>query len=963
MATLVATSPLRMPSNTPDDELFDISSLHAKFSACNPFDTGSDDEELLPEDAPDYYNSTEEKKIPEGQRLVIHIPEKTTSPFANKIFKEPVDINLVDNLLHGSLIDEDLRKKMYTYRATIKNGKAHVKYKQSNDFTFGRFNPVQGAGLHNISRRIRHTLAQGRYVDVDMKNCHPVLLLQILEANNYEGPVNCLSRYISNRDDVFAIIINDYHLHDHPRGRDAAKSLVLQTCFSGHGSKWREEYGVASDNDCLFIKELQKEIKYIENFIVHNNPALFDICKKHNIAKNKNYNHGATTLAHFLQTKENMILECIYNYCKDKQYIIGDVCALCNDGIMLEKHLYHDGIPAEFNEAVLEHLGLDVAFEVKPFDEAYSIEECNRARYFNNWKQDILDSDYATFFCELYGHDFVVKGMLDNKQLPYKFNGVTWIKDESKTNLIINDSIVNEFSPYIEGRVNKVQKTIDGFIEQYALLESHEAKDNLLEKAIKALGATVVEATTKKQKEMHKCQLYLETCALRLSCYLREIKRYLKINNKRQGLVKEIIRHLCCTTGHVEFDQRPNFFAFNNKIKNLYTGEWVEHNRFLYVSKTTGYDWCEPTPQARTKMQKILREIFPDKEVRDYSLVCLSTGLEGRQLPYLFICTGAGGNGKTFLFELLSFSIGDYAYKLPSEALLKPLGMQANPAIALMHLMRFVYAEEPKKGEKLVTSTITELTGGTTLNTRVCHSNEVTQTLLLTMFLLCNTIPLLDDTGDHTERRVKVIPFSSSFKDAEKFARIPGTEAEKNAKNIYKADSEYKLSSFKLFHRCALLEILFESFMTYKNENFQLPKQPLAVCQATQAHQQDSDEIYSWFSEHYERIEYDDIATDNIIKLKDLYTIFKVEYKDVWEAADRPKAKTFLASFKKNKLDTMLNERYFERDEYYPIPGHSKQQAKSPLLLGFKERDDQEEYEHKGNQEEPPTVRRRSLFV
>jgi phage/plasmid-associated DNA primase len=53
--------------------------------------------------------------------------------------------------------------------------------------------------------------------------------------------------------------------------------------------------------------------------------------------------------------------------------------------------------------------------------------------------------------------------------------------------------------------------------------------------------------------------------------------------------------------------------------------------------------------------------------IRDYYLEILCTGLSGLQLENLFICTGAGGNGKGLLNSLMIKCFGDYGYIIPSK--------------------------------------------------------------------------------------------------------------------------------------------------------------------------------------------------------------------------------------------------------------------------------------------------------
>jgi hypothetical protein len=79
--------------------------------------------------------------------------------------------------------------------------------------------------------------------------------------------------------------------------------------------------------------------------------------------------------------------------------------------------------------------------------------------------------------------------------------------------------------------------------------------------------------------------------------------------------------------------------------------------------------------------------------------------------------------------------------------------------------------------------------------------------------------------------------------------------------------------------------------------------------------------------------------------LSDLYDTFKLEHKDVFEAAKRPNN----PSFKKRKLDMLLNGRFYERNERYKLPGlNATYVARGPLLLGFQERNVAEEYEVSG---------------
>ena len=90
-----------------------------------------------------------------------------------------------------------------------------------------------------------------------MRNCQPVLLLQILEANKYSGSVNCLRQYVNDRERVFEIIVNDYDLTGdtwpNNKSRDAAKQLVLRILFNGTAERWMMDHRVDPNLNCIFI--------------------------------------------------------------------------------------------------------------------------------------------------------------------------------------------------------------------------------------------------------------------------------------------------------------------------------------------------------------------------------------------------------------------------------------------------------------------------------------------------------------------------------------------------------------------------------------------------------------------------------------------------------------------------------------------------------------------------------------
>ena len=109
----------------------------------------------------------------------------------NVELKEHVDTNVLDKLIHSTLLKNKFNNPMAKIHKTEKNqlikhkklitndGYALVRYNRVINMNCGRVNPKNSLGLFSIRREIRHTLSKQRYVDLDIDNCHPVILNQI----------------------------------------------------------------------------------------------------------------------------------------------------------------------------------------------------------------------------------------------------------------------------------------------------------------------------------------------------------------------------------------------------------------------------------------------------------------------------------------------------------------------------------------------------------------------------------------------------------------------------------------------------------------------------------------------------------------------------------------------------------------------------------------------------------------
>jgi phage/plasmid-associated DNA primase len=845
---------------------------------------------------------------------------------------EPVDVSILDklinsHLLRGSELYEQFKfnnkfktekQQLLKYRELIEDGRAKVVYKRSNN-PFGRSNPDNGLGLFQIRREIRHTLTSDSMEDIDIDNCHPVLLEQILTFNN----INCdnLRRYIENRNEYLKKVQDHYSIDKLPEViknphllKDIAKNLFIRILYSGGVYRWKNDNNIKNNIPTPdFITDLENEIKIINEKIVEANPELVDIIKKLKIDSGKmdkdgfcpqtieekeegkpkrKYNINGSVSSYFLQEKEITILSHIFLYCKEKNYIKNDNCVLCADGIMIEKYLYKPELLNELKDIIKLKTGFIVNFSNKVMDQGYNKILDDRLN-FDLYTPIFTSGLLADYFKVIYANKFINV----NNQV-YIYTGVYWKKEEDKKNSTLHNFIDSIFFKHLLDYISK--------------------KINLQNKYIGALPNT-----EENEMQLQSLRDELE----KMTEFLKNITNGLRKVKQRKDLVEDIINKI--TVNYIEFDKYPFYYTFKNKIWDLQNKNWIEPRYNQYISMTTGWDWCDYYPESNiNELDSLINTIFPVEDVKKHYLMALSTGLYGQQIEKLFIATGRGGNGKSLLNGLMMTASGEYAYKLPSNVLLNSIKEGPNPEVAGMDLKRFVLVQEPDNNKVICSSTLKEITGDPTLNARKCHSNNTKTTLLLSLFLECNDELKMDEINDAVIRRVDVTPFVSKFVSQSVYNEIP--EATRKEKNIMIGNAYYKSVEFQQKYKQALIQTLFNYFDEFKNDGFEFKQLPKECKEATKEYMALSDDIYTWFAEFYEK-ETGEEDKKSFIYYDDLFEIF-TQSKLYNNMTKKDKRDYNLKKFTKKIDESMYFTPYIrKRDTKYEGIKH-----KRTYIVGFK---------------------------
>lgn len=116
------------------------------------------------------------------------------------------------------------KKTIHTNLTKLLNSKrslspsVHYKYSKGMEGCGRKFSI--GVSLQTISRVIRHTISKDIYTDVDIVNCHPVILLKYCRDNNLK--CETIQAYNDNRDHYLNQLVDKYKI-----SRDDAKKEFL----------------------------------------------------------------------------------------------------------------------------------------------------------------------------------------------------------------------------------------------------------------------------------------------------------------------------------------------------------------------------------------------------------------------------------------------------------------------------------------------------------------------------------------------------------------------------------------------------------------------------------------------------------------------------------------------------------------------------------------------------------------
>ncbi len=270
----------------------------------------------------------------------------------------------------------------------------------------------------------------------------------------------------------------------------------------------------------------------------------------------------------------------------------------------------------------------------------------------------------------------------------------------------------------------------------------------------------------------------------------------------------------------VEFDKRPELFAFKNRIFDLNSGTWITPSPDMYVSITCGYDWTDVGNSEIEEMERWVHELFDSSEKTEYVLKLMSSCLyrHNREEKAHFLL-GRGRNGKGTLKEMMSAALGGYAGKMELSYFTQPDKYcgAANPHLYNLKDSRVIWCDEAETDGRVVgkfsTGKLKSLTGRDKIKARPLYSGEEAEFEAGHLVALVNEMPGFTSFDFALLTRLVCVRFPYVF--------MPSGEYNETDPTHKKQDPRIKERVVE--RRNVFIALLLKWYIRYDKEGLELP--------------------------------------------------------------------------------------------------------------------------------------------
>lgn len=260
----------------------------------------------------------------------------------------------------------------------------------------------------------------------------------------------------------------------------------------------------------------------------------------------------------------------------------------------------------------------------------------------------------------------------------------------------------------------------------------------------------------------------LEKAVEALRKWERQCRNRRTIDNMLATAAKDARFHVLAS----ELDRDPWLLGVENGVVDLRTGQLRKTARDEFVTKRAPIAFNVDAKAPR--WQRFIEEITgaPTAGAAFTARPTLAAYLQ-RALGYsltgstaeqkMFICIGAGSNGKNVLLDMFQWIAGDHCQTIPPEALMATRhdndAERPSPTAASLAGARTAISSESKDGQKLDVALVKRHTGGGYMTARLMRENTFRFEITHKLWLMTNHRPALDHLDDAMRGRLHMIPF------------------------------------------------------------------------------------------------------------------------------------------------------------------------------------------------------------
>jgi hypothetical protein len=295
----------------------------------------------------------------------------------------------------------DILPNLDLFKSCIIDGKIKIEYSLDK---FGRYknsNTINGFSYTNMFGMVRNLLTNKYYVDLDIKNCHPVIIYNLCIKHNIKE-YKMLKHFIDNREELLKYIVEnntDGHMNEERiegsiMNRDVAKRFTLMFFFGASLTKKMNEFNISELPDWFndFFKELQKIIDSINKLECYK-PIVEYVKEKKG---DDTDNIRGSIFSHIIQNEERQIFDILKFELEKESYEVGayiyDGCHIRNN-----KELSQSTIET-LNKKLTSYFEIDNALQIEliikkmELDKSY-LEVDNQYKLYQKYKQNLEDDN------------------------------------------------------------------------------------------------------------------------------------------------------------------------------------------------------------------------------------------------------------------------------------------------------------------------------------------------------------------------------------------------------------------------------------------------------------------------------------------------------------------------------------------------------------------------------------------